>query len=455
MSVPRLLPAACLVAALLAAGPGRAEEEARERPLSAVLSGLGAPRPATRRAALARLEALVARGTDPGAQAVRPLADVLRRRPADEAARAVALLARLDDSRARRLWLDALDPALDPRVFGAAVDAAAFRRGDADAMKALLQAARDGASGEAARWALVLEALGASGCPAAGLILTRPLPAEGWLPAAGRALGLARLGGRASGEALVVLLGHPHAAVRVHAWEGLVALTRETLPVDQGVWQAWFASHPDALRGACAPPAPAPAEGDRYAEPPPVHVPHYYGIPIDRPRSRVVFCLDVSQSMWGHGIDHARAELGRALEAFPTTYAFEVIAFNERLLPFAGALLPAHPVVKARALAWLDALETISYTNLYDAVETAFGHAGIGERVADATGRLDAVFLLSDGAPNRGRYRRDDRVVAGIAALSRRRIPVHTIGAGEEVFPLLRRIADATGGRFADAFDFE
>ena len=65
------------------------------------------------------------------------------------------------------------------------------------------------------------------------------------------------------------------------------------------------------------------------------------------------------------------------------------------------------------------------------------------------------MFLLSDGAPNRGRYRRDDQVVAGIAALSRRRIPVHTIGAGEEVFPLLRRIADATGGRFADAFDFE
>lgn len=453
--MPRLLPAACLAALLLVASQAAAGEETRERPLSSALSGLGSPQAGTRRAALARLEALVARGEDPGTRAVRPLADVLRRRPPDEAARAVTLLARLTDDRARRLWLDTLDPALDPQVFGAAVDAAVWRSGDAAAMKALLDAIRDGKPGEPGRRALQLEALGATGCPAAGLLLTRAGAQEGWLPAAGRALGLGRLGGRASAEALVALLAHPHVAVRVHAWEGLVRLTGRTLPVDQAAWRAWLDANPDALRKRQPPAQPQAGDGDRYTPPTPVHVPHYYGIPIDRPHSRVVFCLDVSQSMWGPGIEQARAELHRAIEAFPTTYAFEVIAFNERLFPFAGTLFPAHPVVKARVLDWLDALETISYTNLYDAVETAFGHAGVGERTAETTGRLDAVFLLSDGAPNRGRYRRDDKVVEGIAAMSRRRIPVHTIAAGEEVFPLLRRIAEVTGGRFADAFDFE
>ncbi len=450
----RLLLAACLAAACLAAPSATAEEPPCEPRLSAVLSGLGAPRAGRRRASLARLEALVARGASPGVRAVRPLADVLRRRPPDEAARAVTLLARLPDLRARRLWLEALDPALDPRVFGAAVDAAAWRRDDADAMKALLGAARD-PKADPGRRALVLEALGATGRSPAALLLVRPLENEGWLEAAGRALGLARLGGRRAAEALLLLLQHSHAAVRVHAWEGLVDLTRQTLPIDVAAWRTWLEAHPDALRDGSSPPAPPPGGGDRYTPPDPVHVPHYYGIPISRPRSRVVFCLDVSQSMWGPGIEQAREELRRALEAFPTTYAFEVIAFNERLLPFAGALVPAHPVMKARALSWLDALETVSYTNLYDAVETAFGHAGIGDRPAASTGRLDAVFLLSDGAPNRGRYRREDKVVEGIAALSRRRIPVHAIAAGEEVFPLLRRIAAATGGRFADAFEFE
>ena len=118
-------------------------------------------------------------------------------------------------------------------------------------------------------------------------------------------------------------------------------------------------------------------------------------------------------------------------------------------------LVPAHPVVKARTLAWLAARETISYTTLYDAVETAFGYGGIGDRARDKPSRLDMVFLLSDGAPNRGRYRRDEKVVQEIAALSRKRIPVHAVAAGEEVFPLLQRIAQETGGRFVDAFEFE
>jgi hypothetical protein len=159
--------------------------------------------------------------------------------------------------------------------------------------------------------------------------------------------------------------------------------------------------------------------------------------------------------MYGRGIDQARRELEATLRDLPSSYAFDVIAFNENVFPFAAGLVNAHPVTKHRALAWIHALETISYTNLYDAVETAFGYGGIGKRAVPDPRRLDAVYLLSDGAPNRGRYRRDDRVVAAIAALSERRIPVHAIAAGEEVFPLLRRIAGATGGVFVDAFEFD
>jgi hypothetical protein len=159
--------------------------------------------------------------------------------------------------------------------------------------------------------------------------------------------------------------------------------------------------------------------------------------------------------MYGRGIDQARGHLSRTILDLPSTYAFDVVAFHQNVLPFAGGLVPAHPLVKHRALAWLGALETISYTNLYDAVETAFGYGGIGPRAVDEPTRLDAVFLLSDGEPNRGRYRTEDRVVEALAALSRGRVPIHAVAAGEEVFPLLGRVARATGGRFVDAFDFE
>jgi Mg-chelatase subunit ChlD len=257
-------------------------------------------------------------------------------------------------------------------------------------------------------------------------------------------------------DALARLLEHPDPAPRVHAWEALTRLTRAALPADAAAWRAWLDAHPDAQAHCASAQDPAGAADDaRYEAPTPLHVPHYYGIPIARPRSHVVFCLDISQSMYGRGIEQARGELERTLRDLPTTTSFEVIAFNERVLPLFGALVPAHPVVKSLALTRLAALETLSYTNLYDAVELAFGYGGIGDLALDRPERLDAIFLLSDGAPNRGRFRREARVVRAIADLSRGRVPVHCVAAGEEVFPLLQRIASATGGRFVDAFDFE
>ena len=94
-----------------------------------------------------------------------------------------------------------------------------------------------------------------------------------------------------------------------------------------------------------------------------------------------------------------------------------------------------------------------AYTNIYDAVETAFQYMGLGRVPAPDPQRLDLVFLLSDGAPNRGRYHVAEQVLAGISALSQRHVPVHTIGAGESVLPLLRDIAAATGGTFQQALD--
>jgi len=184
-------------------------------------------------------------------------------------------------------------------------------------------------------------------------------------------------------------------------------------------------------------------------------VPRHYGIPLPRPveGAHVVFCLDLSQSMYGHALDRARRELVATVKDLTTRHAFEVVAFNEHVTAWAGRLVRAHPVVKARLVAWVEEAEPLSYTNLYDAVETAFGYAGKGRRAAAEPVRVDAVFLLSDGAPNRGRYREPARIVPAVAELAEGRIPVHTIGAGDEAFPLLKAIAEATGGTFVNAFE--
>ncbi len=417
-----------------------------------VMTGLLARKAERRTQALRDLASLISVDPQVGVRALRRLKEVLRMHGPDERALVMPLLVRIPDKEARRIWLDRLDPEEEPddRVLAAAVDATRQVRDDRDVTRALLKAARAERASPAQR-ALAIEALGWMNGPAAALVLCRAHAGETWVEAAARALALGRRKTPRSIPPLLDLLEHDTLGPRVHAWESLVRLTGRNFPMEIEPWRAWWEKQQDKSK---MPPRPQPKQaGDRYALPKPLHVPHYYDIPIPRTGSRVVFCLDASQSMYGAGIDDARKELGRTLMDFPSTHAFEIVVFNENTRPYRKRLVKAHPVQKHLAIQWLAEIEPTSYTNLYDSVELAFGHAGRGPRAVANPEKIDMIFLLSDGAPNRGRHRTPARVIKHIAKLSKREIPVHTIGAGEEVFPLLQAIARETGGKFVDAFE--
>lgn len=370
-----------------------------------------------------------------------------------ERAELVALLAAVPGRAALDGVLLQLDPAREPEVvvWRAIQDALALRSADPATVRRLVDAAVEPDVAPTVR-ALRLEALGGVAHPAAGLRLLHGRAGETWVEAACRARALAARPSRARLEALVGLLGHEAGAVRRSAWEGLVRVTGLDLPADAAAWAAGLAARDAAGAGEEAGAEGAGGEG-RYARAVPPHVPHYYGIPIPRPRSAAVFCLDVSQSMYGRGIEQARAHLTNTLHDLPTTHRFAIVAFHTRIETYVDDLVVAHPVHKARAVAWLDGLETTAYTNMIDALEWAYGLAGRGPRARTPAQVLDAVFLLSDGAPNRGRVQDATRLAEVVRALARDDVPLHTIGAGEEVFPLLRALAAAGGGRFVDAFE--
>ena len=437
-------------------GTGRAwADDALAARRGRVVAGLGASDPARRRAALGELLAAARQDEGLGAPVLPALKEVLRLRDAGERAQAARALLALHGPEAEGLWLRLLaDPVEDERVLLAAVESAAERAGDAALARTLVERSSDPRQTPAAR-GLALEALGALGGPAADLRLALVGPQAGWLEESCRALGLARRAGLEAVPALIALLHHADAAPRVHAWEGLVRLTGRSLPVEAAPWEAWWKARgtaPPALAGG---PSAASEPHDRYAAPASQHVPRYYGVPVPRrgAEQHVVFCIDVSQSMYGPPLERSKKELQKTLHELPSTARFEVVAFNENALPFAGRLVRAHPVMKARAGEWFLALEPTSYTNLYDALEIAFGLAGRGRRAVEPAERLDAIFVLSDGEPNRGRYREPGPIVKAVAELSRPDLPVHTIGAGEAAFSLLRRLAQATGGTFTDAFE--
>jgi hypothetical protein len=293
------------------------------------------------------------------------------------------------------------------------------------------------------------------GGPGADVRLFLARPGAEWVEESCRALAIGRRGGAEAVDHLIALLGHEDVCPRIHAWESLTRLTKRTLPPEKDAWARWWHAQGGRLVPVAGGPEAPPAEGDRYAPPPTAHVPRFYGIPLPKrgTESRVVFCLDVSQSMYGPALDRCRRELLVTLKQCTTAYRFDVVAFNENVVPWARRLVRAHPVQKERAIDWFLGLEPTSYTNLFDAVELGFGYAGRGRRAVESPERLDAVYLLSDGEPNRGRHLQPDPIVKAIDELAQGTVPVHTIGAGEAAFHLLKRIAAVTKGTFVDAFE--
>lgn len=450
----RLLP---LLLALLGAGaplraepPGPADAARTARQAAALAS----PDASRRRAALAALPALLEQDALVEARVLPPLRELVRTRGEDERVLAVQALARARSAEGQRLWLQlALDDAQPEPVLRAAIDALVPRATPDGLLTALLEAASDRALRPTQR-ALALEAVGQAGGPAADLRLGLARPGADWVEEAGRALGLARRGGPRAIGRLVELLGSEDACPRVHAWEGLKRLTGQSLPPEQEPWASWWRAEREKA-GTAGPAAPGEDPDGRYAQADGTHQPRYYGIPIPRRAggTRVVFCCDVSQSMYGLPLERSRRELLATLKELTSEDRFEVVAFHEAPLPWAGRLVRAHPVQKVRALDWFLALEPTSYTNVYDSLEIAFGYGGRGRRAQAPAERLDAVFLLTDGEPNRGRWTGTREIVREVRTLAQPGIPLHAVGASEAAHPLLRALAAATGGTFTDGIE--
>jgi len=450
---PRLSGAGLALLVLGLAGPAPADSPGRSE---RVLAGLSSSDPSRRRAAVGDLAGAAREEPQLSARALPALKEILRVRGPEERAEVARALAGITHPDVERQWLAlALDDTQDQRVLAAAIEGLT-PRGDGEPLALrLLEASNDKALRSTQR-ALALEALGALGGGAAHLRLGLERPGADWVEESGRALGLGRHGGPASISRLIELLGSEESCPRTHAWEELLRLTKQAWPAEQAPWEAWWRAE-QAKAGKPVPPAPPGAldPDGRYARPEGRFVPRYYGVPIPQKSAitRVVFCCDVSQSMYGFPLDRSRKELAKTLKELPSSYRFDVIGFNENVLAWAGRLVRAHPVQKVRALDWFLALEPTSYTNIYDAVELGLGYAGRGRKKQDPPETLDALFLLTDGEPNRGRYRQPDELVREIAELAQPGIPVHTIGAGTAAYDLLKRIAAATGGTFTDAFE--
>ncbi|MHC4861601.1 MAG: HEAT repeat domain-containing protein [Planctomycetota bacterium] len=294
--------------------------------------------------------------------------------------------------------------------------------------------------------ALYVEALGqaaeARGLPTLLKIAGAPLP---WVVAQAAALALGRHPDVRSVDRLIDLLWSEDDGVRTAAFESLVRLTgNRELPEEAGPWVKWWGENRDTFQfPGKKPPVKDPA---RTVPAGPITVPTYYDIPI-RGR-KVIYCMDVSASMWGPKFEAALAELSRSIRSLPSNRRFTVIYFNEHPVPWREELLPAFPFQKHLAVGVFGELETKKFTNIFDTLERALGFAGIGRWAKEDPPGLDDLFLLTDGEPNRGRHRDQKNILAGLAALDpKRTVRIHTVSVGEDPKSLMTAIAAQQGGR--------
>ncbi len=276
-------------------------------------------------------------------------------------------------------------------------------------------------------------------------ILARARSIDPWYVRATAALALARHRHKESFPPLMALLDRDDPGMVMAASETLTRLTGRHYGTDVAKWKAWWQSG-----GKTDPLKPKEAKNGPEAEPAkrryarklvddPLN-PYYFGIRIRG--KKVAFCYDISASM-RYKLPLANDQLIRAVKALPSDSLFEVIFFNEFVKPWRGRLSHADPVTKELLIRELEGFEIKSYTNLFDAIELAL------------TLGIDEVFVISDGEPNRGRKQLPRDILNELERINKRKIPIHTVSVvrtvdGDDHEPLLKRIADQTGGTYQE-----
>jgi hypothetical protein len=243
---------------------------------------------------------------------------------------------------------------------------------------------------------------------------------------------------------LVAALRDPRDRVAQAAGGALVRLTGIPFDADPARWRAWLEGDGAAFDPATSPPRAASAfdPGGRTVAPV-----RFLDVPVAS--SHVTFVLDASGSMkepmpgGGTRWDRVREEVDRVLSALGTSAEGNVLLFADG----AEAVFPAatrfSPAARARVRDRLAARPPGGRTALYD---------GIALALADP--EVDAVVVLSDGAPSAGeRFTKTD-VRDGVRRANRwRRARIDVVGVGSEEVAkrwrdLLKDLAEENGGRF-------
>ncbi|MGD0654432.1 MAG: VWA domain-containing protein [Thermoguttaceae bacterium] len=210
-------------------------------------------------------------------------------------------------------------------------------------------------------------------------------------------------------QALTSLLPDVDGEVRGDILRHLAAVSGQWYGADGKAWQNWWEKNKDGFKFPASdfniPAAVAASEG----------TPSYYGLGIQA--RRMVFVVDISGSMEGPRLLAAKRELMKAIDGLSDDAAFNIVVFSDQATVWRRSLMPATPAVKKAAMNFIYVLRAGGHTAAYDALDAAFRF--------DA----EAIYFLSDGAPNAGKIPVPAAILTAVTQTNRaRRISIYTIG---------------------------
>jgi len=241
------------------------------------------------------------------------------------------------------------------------------------------------------------------------------------------------------------------AAVVAACKEALTALTGKVHD-DLGSWRSWWDSAPADFKVKGAPVARGPA-----AEPEPSerNGTAFYG--IETRSKHLVFILDRSGSMMevdlsgaGRKMDVAKKELIKAIASLPNDATFNIIFYNSTWAVWKKGMTIATPANRKKATKWVQGIDHVGATNIFDPLEHAFQLAGRGTHDKAYKLALDTVFFMSDGLANRGRIIETRHILSEIGRMNAlKKVRIHTIGIGaNHDITLMKGLAEITGGTY-------
>lgn len=219
----------------------------------------------------------------------------------------------------------------------------------------------------------------------------------------------------------------------------LESLTRRPYGADHRAWQLWWQKSREVFQL----PEPLPKKKTKRKKTGETKtVASFYGVPVDA--TEIIFVIDRSASMRRAAKDgrtsrwvQALTEIAGVVGRLPKGARVNVIFFMSDVWMWRSELTVMTTAARNALRSDLAKQTPSGGTWLYDGVKAALQDPDV-----------EAIYLLSDGEPSGGEFVSAGDIVREVTALNRlRRATIHCVAVGHGS-PMLRRIAQANGGRY-------